>query len=95
MFLKFKVEIQFENQCEYEEATMNEFLEWISSGDENKEISNKKQKLNDSNMGPFEQYNSDEYWAYADYKYMVELLKADSKTIDDSVKKIEFNLFYK
>jgi hypothetical protein len=75
---------------------MNEFLEWISSGDENKEISNKKQKLNNSNMGPFEQYNSDEYWAYADYKYMVELLKADSKTIDDAVKnQIEFILLNK
>jgi hypothetical protein len=75
---------------------MNEFLEWISSGDENKEISNKKQKLNNSNMGPFEQYNSNEYWAYADYKYMVELLKADSKTIDDAVKnQIEFILLNK
>lgn len=59
-------QIQFENQCEYVEATLDDFLEWYNS---DSIISVKN---------PFKKFHKEEYWAYADYKYMIGLFKDES-----------------
>ncbi|KAM8854878.1 HSPB1-associated protein 1 homolog isoform 2-T5 [Spinachia spinachia] len=52
----------FETQCSYVEATLEHFLSWtlLQTG---------------SCPGPFCEYPSSEYWAYADYKYIALLLQ--------------------
>lgn len=68
-------ETQFENQCDYIEAEMKQFTKWIKpSGSE----TNKKPKLDENDENPFNEYKYEEHWAYADYKYMIELFKSDS-----------------
>ena len=68
-------EIQFENQCNYVDATIREFIEWKSFKKQG-HSNNKKPKLD----GPFENFNLDDNWAYADYKYMADFFQ-ESKII--------------
>jgi hypothetical protein len=67
--------VQFENECQYINATMSEFLEWNQSN-------NKKRK---STPNPFDSFDQNDYWAYADYKYMIDLLNSDENSIEDYV----------
>ncbi|KAL6080763.1 hypothetical protein STEG23_013953, partial [Scotinomys teguina] len=56
---------QFETACSYVDATLEEFLTWNGAR---------------SNVpGPFKDYDHSKFWAYADYKYFVNLFgdKAD------------------
>lgn len=62
---------------------MKEFNEWVNQ--EASQTSSKKIKLSSSN--PFDLYERSEYWAYADYKYMIELLKSKENLIADNVNK--------
>nr|XP_040025984.1 HSPB1-associated protein 1 homolog isoform X2 [Gasterosteus aculeatus aculeatus] len=52
----------FETQCSYVEATLEQFLSWT-------------RPQTGSRLGPFCEYPSSEYWAYADYKYIALLLQ--------------------
>ena len=54
---------------------MSEFLEWNQSN-------NKKRK---STPNPFDLFDQNDYWAYADYKYMIDLLNSDENSIEDYV----------
>ncbi|XP_026074842.1 HSPB1-associated protein 1 homolog [Carassius auratus] len=51
-----------ETECSYIEATIKEFLSWTANEDE-------------SLGGPFSDYHCKEFWAYADYKYIVQLFQ--------------------
>lgn len=53
---------QFETECSYVQATLEEFLAW-SSG------------LSSCFSGPFSCYDSCKYWAYADYKYIAKIFE--------------------
>ena len=65
---------QFENECNYVEATVQQFLDW-STRSEN----NKKRKLTEKNL--FDSYEFDSYWAYADYKYMLDFIDDNSENV--------------
>jgi HSPB1-associated protein 1 len=58
--------VQFENECDYIEATVSQFMTWLAStqGEKRPKIST-----------PFDPYAPKDYWAYADYKYMIELIE--------------------
>ncbi len=62
--------VEFENECEYVEATTQEFVEWKDGA----------MKTN----SPFAKYDINENWAYADYKYMIELV--DENLLDSWVR---------
>ncbi|KAK7828048.1 hypothetical protein U0070_013674 [Myodes glareolus] len=52
---------QFETACSYVDATLEEFLAW---------------NCDHSNVsGPFKDYDRSKFWAYADYKYFVNLFE--------------------
>ena len=57
---------------------MAEFVEWtatIKLVDElSIEVKNKLSHSSGKPASPFESFKIEEYWAYADYKYMIELL---------------------
>lgn len=54
---------------------MKQFTKWVKpSGLE----TNKKPKLDEDDENPFNDYKYEDHWAYADYKYMIELFKSDS-----------------
>lgn len=55
---------QFETMCSYVDATLEEFLTW------NCDQSN--------SFGPFRDYDHSKFWAYADYKYFVNLFEDNS-----------------
>ena len=74
----------FETDCSYISATLADFDEWLESGkqtdrEEHSECSEgKKAKYHsveeaDIARNPLLEYPSDQYWLYADYKYMSEL----------------------
>ncbi|XP_058517960.1 HSPB1-associated protein 1 isoform X2 [Ochotona princeps] len=52
---------QFETLCSYVDATLEEFLTWNCD--------------QSSNSGPFKDYDHSKFWAYADYKYFVNLFE--------------------
>ncbi|EPY77287.1 hypothetical protein CB1_001278020 [Camelus ferus] len=52
---------QFETTCSYVEATLEEFLTWNCD--------------QSSISGPFRDYDHSKFWAYADYKYFVNLFE--------------------
>ncbi|XP_040858904.1 HSPB1-associated protein 1 isoform X2 [Ochotona curzoniae] len=52
---------QFETSCSYVDATLEEFLTWNCD--------------QASNSGPFKDYDHSKFWAYADYKYFVNLFE--------------------
>ena len=83
-------DIQFENECDYVDASVEQFVAWkdglkssSSSPSTPEPTSGKKLKLehecssssSSSDDDPFEGYDIDECWAYADYKYMIELAR--------------------
>jgi hypothetical protein len=67
---------------------MTEFIEWNES---NLDVPTKKRKLN---ANPFEKFDKLDYWAYADYKYMIELLKSDTNEIEENVSFFKIDFFY-
>nr|XP_057937951.1 HSPB1-associated protein 1 homolog [Doryrhamphus excisus]XP_057937952.1 HSPB1-associated protein 1 homolog [Doryrhamphus excisus] len=68
----------FETQCPYVEAKMAHFLSWVK-GEAGEDV------------GPFCDYSSSEYWAYADYKYIA-MLFADQPAMFEDVKWEVFGL---
>lgn len=79
----FSAKTQFENQCDYVEAEIGEFVEWV----EKSRKTSKKPKLDENESSrSLNEFDPEEYWAYADYKYMIELLKPEQSRIDRSVK---------
>ncbi|KAM4626161.1 HSPB1-associated protein 1 [Discoglossus pictus] len=66
------VDPQFETHCDYVEATLNQFDDWVSG-------------LSLEDSGPFSQYDNSEYWAYADYKYLAEVFKDRTEMLQDVV----------
>lgn len=81
-----QTKVQFENECEYVESTLSEFVQWLDSSNES-DTNCKRLKLEDDKeeANTFENYSIDEHWAYADYKYMIELIKSDQNFIRDCV----------
>ena len=65
----FNIKVQFENECEFIEAKIEQFIQW-------------KAGIIEADS-PFGLFNRKEYWAYADYKYMIELV--NDGTIEDNV----------
>ncbi|TRY84856.1 hypothetical protein DNTS_002292 [Danionella cerebrum] len=63
---------QFETECSYIEATIKEFLSWTACDGE-------------VATGPFHDYHSREYWAYADYKYIAQLFQDKPAMFQDVV----------
>lgn len=61
-FLYIALAPQFETQCSYVEATLEEFLAWTC-----------EQPTHIS--GPFSCFDSSKYWAYADYKYIARIFE--------------------
>ncbi|EHB00949.1 HSPB1-associated protein 1, partial [Heterocephalus glaber] len=60
---------QFETTCNYVEATLEEFLTWNCD--------------QSSISGPFRDYDHSKFWAYADYKYFVNLFEDNSDVFQD------------
>lgn len=52
----------FETQCSYVEAKLAHFLSWT-------------QGQSGTDVGPFSEFSSSEYWAYADYKYIAKVFQ--------------------
>lgn len=57
---------------------MAEFNDWNDS-------SSSKSKKIKLNSNPFESFDKKDYWAYADYKHMIELLKSDDNLLEENV----------
>ncbi len=53
--------VLWESQCEYVTATIPQFIAWL----------NRKSESDN----PLHGFDSDRFWCYADYKYMVELFE--------------------
>jgi len=51
---------------------MSEFIDWLGRDES---VKSKKPKLD---KNPFDGYEPDEFWAYADYKYMIEFFGSSS-----------------
>ncbi|XP_029981576.1 HSPB1-associated protein 1 homolog isoform X2 [Sphaeramia orbicularis] len=66
----------FETHCSFVDATLAQFLSWT-------------QGHSGTHDGPFCDYPSSEYWAYADYKYISQLLE-DQPSMFEDVKWSEF-----
>lgn len=69
--IKPDTDIQFETQCNYVDATVEHFLAWSS-----------RKPIFPS---PFAPFDSCDYWAYADYKYMAMLLSNNTDMFQDVV----------
>ena len=69
-FFSIKDEIQFENQCDYINATIVEYNDWLNGN---------LIKLDSE----FKKFDKKHFWAYCDYKYMNDLV--EKKIIDESV----------
>ncbi|XP_068423134.1 HSPB1-associated protein 1 homolog isoform X3 [Clinocottus analis] len=61
---------QFETQCSYVEARLQDFLSWTRGRPGPHE-------------GPFSRFPSSQYWAYADYKYIALLLQDQPSMFQD------------
>ncbi|KAM5281103.1 HSPB1-associated protein 1 [Ctenodactylus gundi] len=60
---------QFETTCSYVHATLDEFLAW---------------NCDQSNIsGPFKDYDRSKFWAYADYKYFINLFEDKTDVFQD------------
>ena len=66
----FKAKVQFENECAYIKATMRDYQAWTNG------------TLLD-NTSAFNKYDINKYWAYCDYKYMINLVRGS--IIDECV----------
>ncbi|XP_064350662.1 HSPB1-associated protein 1 isoform X2 [Camelus dromedarius] len=62
---------QFETTCSYVEATLEEFLTWNCD--------------QSSISGPFRDYDHSKFWAYADYKYFVNLFEDKTDVFQDVI----------
>ncbi|XP_031219639.1 HSPB1-associated protein 1 [Mastomys coucha] len=62
---------QFETECSYVDATLEEFLTW--NCDQSR------------NSGPFKDYDHSKFWAYADYKYFVTLFEDKTDVFQEVV----------
>ncbi|XP_029936337.1 HSPB1-associated protein 1 homolog [Myripristis murdjan] len=60
----------FETQCSYVEARLGQFLSWAGG-------------QAGTDVGPFSDYPSSEYWAYADYKYIATLFQDQPSMFED------------
>ncbi|KAM6223948.1 HSPB1-associated protein 1 [Rhynchocyon petersi] len=60
---------QFETTCHYVEATLQEFLDWNCG--------------QNRGSGPFRDYDHSQFWAYADYKYFVNLFESKTDVFQD------------
>ena len=58
--------VQFETSCSYKYATVGNFLEWV--GDDITNANSANQLL---------AYPSQEYFCYADYKYLIHFIEPD------------------
>ncbi|XP_054828373.1 HSPB1-associated protein 1 isoform X2 [Eublepharis macularius] len=61
---------QFETECSYVEATLEEFLAWSL-------------REPSCSSGPFSGYDSCKYWTYADYKYIAKLFEDNPEQFKD------------
>nr|XP_033800525.1 HSPB1-associated protein 1 isoform X2 [Geotrypetes seraphini] len=68
--IQFRIAPLFETQCSYVQATLEEFMAWSCA-------------QSSSSSGPFGSYDSSEYWAYADYKYMSILFEDHTERLQD------------
>jgi hypothetical protein len=80
--------VQFENQCDYVDASVPQFLEWLD--ETNAQVHDKKRKLNPeqneaNEENPFKNHDRNIFWAYCDYKHMIEFLKSDSSLLNENV----------
>ena len=66
------------------DATIEQWLNWINH-DVNIVGSNKKRKTNKGQC-LLDSFDSNEYWAYADYKYMMNLVSSNKNSIGEDVK---------
>ncbi|XP_052014481.1 HSPB1-associated protein 1 [Apodemus sylvaticus] len=62
---------QFETECSYVDATLEEFLTWNCD--------------QSSVSGPFKDYDHSKFWAYADYKYFVTLFEDKTDVFQEVV----------
>ncbi|KAG7220315.1 hypothetical protein INR49_010149 [Caranx melampygus] len=60
----------FETQCSYVEAKLAHFLSWTRGQSE-------------TDVGPFSEFSSSEYWAYADYKYIANVFQDQPSMFED------------
>ncbi len=72
--------MQYENECDYVEATIAEFNQWLA----------KKKANSDNNTElfdptPFDDFDLNDNWGYADYKYMVDFVDPNKQTINPNV----------
>ena len=69
---------------------MEEYINWINQQDNDR---NKKRRYNDvdddegetSRRLSFNDFDINEYWAYADYKYMINLVKSNENSLQQDV----------
>jgi len=62
--------VQFEKDCIHIQSTINDFLSWTTSIDNNSTLSNDH---------PLNQYSNKEYFAYADYMHLPELFENEQQ----------------
>ncbi|CAF4207556.1 unnamed protein product [Adineta steineri] len=67
--------VQFEKDCIHIQSTVDDFLSWTTSTDNNSL----------SNDHPFSQYPNKEYFAYADYMHLPELFGNDQHPLIDMI----------
>uniref|UniRef100_A0A8C5QM78 HSPB1 associated protein 1 n=1 Tax=Leptobrachium leishanense TaxID=445787 RepID=A0A8C5QM78_9ANUR len=63
---------QFETDCPYIQATLQQFQDWIRGASE-------------CDTGTFQHYNISDYWAYADYKYLAQVFGDRPQILKDVV----------
>lgn len=78
---KLKAKVQFENECNYIEATFSEFYESIHKNPNLEEKNAKKIKIENA----LKDFDPGTHWAYADYKYMIELINKDQNSFNENV----------
>jgi len=65
-------ETVFETQCTFVKATFGDFCEWLEKVEpSNEDIPEKRQRLSNELLN----YSRSDYWVYADYKYLCNLLE--------------------
>ena len=63
-------------------------MEWLD--ETNAQVHDKKRKLNPeqneaNEENPFKNHDRNIFWAYCDYKHMIEFLKSDSSLLNENV----------
>ena len=57
-------DVQFETTCSYKDATVRNFSEWLCAGN----------KADASSDNPLLAFSPEEFFCYADYKYMTDIM---------------------